>query len=342
MSKLRFALFGTGFWSSFQLAGWLQTEEVQCVALYNRTKSKATALARQFGIPEEHVYDDPVVLLEKEQLDFVDICTSVETHYSLAGLVVDRGLPVVCQKPMATTLTECQMMVKHCRDAGVALYINENWRWQYPIRQLKRAIDSRRIGRVFRATIDYRNSFPVFDNQPFLKDLEQFIITDIGSHILDTARFLFGEPVSLYCQTARVHPDIKGEDVATVILTLDDGALVTCLMSYASMREYDRFPETFVQVEGDQGFLELAPDFWIRETTVAGTNSTRHKPPHFSWADTAYDVIHSSIYTTQLNLARAIKGLEPAETTGEDNLRTMSLVFSAYQSAQEGNVIRVT
>ena len=56
------------------------------------------------------------------------------------------------------------------------------------------------------------SGFPVFANQPFLKELEQFILTDLGSHTLDTARFLFGEAESLYCQTRRVHPDIKGED----------------------------------------------------------------------------------------------------------------------------------
>ncbi|MBK8027216.1 MAG: Gfo/Idh/MocA family oxidoreductase [Chloroflexi bacterium] len=341
MSKLRFALLGTGFWATYQLAGWLQTEEVECVALYNRTQSKALRLAQQFGIPETSVYDDPAALLDREQIDFVDICTAVETHYPLTKLAADRSLPVVCQKPMATTLEECQALVQTCQDAGVPLYINENWRWQYPIRQLKKALDAGRIGKVFRATIDYRTNFPVFDNQPFLKELEQFIVTDIGSHILDAARFLFGEPESLYCQTYRVHPDIKGEDVATVMLTLAGGATVICQMSYASRREHDRFPETYVQVEGERGFLELAPDFWIRETTAEGTLSARHKPPHYPWADSAYDVVHSSIYAAQLNLARALKGLEPGETTGADNLKTMNLVFKSYDSARTGAVVRL-
>ena len=49
---------------------------------------------------------------------------------------------------------------------------------------------------MFRARVTYSNSFPVFDNQPFLKELEQFILTDIGTHILDTARMLFGEATS--------------------------------------------------------------------------------------------------------------------------------------------------
>lgn len=338
-SKLRFAMLGTGFWSYYQLAGWLQTGDVECVALYNRTKSKALKLAEQFGIPASAVYDDPAALLDHETLDFVDICTNVETHFPLTQLGAAHSLPIVCQKPMATTLAECEALVQSCKTAGVPLYINENWRWQHPIRQLKKALDTGRIGKVFRASIDYRNSFPVFDNQPFLKEIEQFILTDIGSHILDTARFLFGEATTLYCQSYRVHADIKGEDVATVVLTMENGATVICLMSYASRREHDRFPETYVQIEGEQGFLELAPDFWLRETTADGTYATRHKPPHFPWADPAYDQVHSSIYTAQLNIARALKGLEACETSGDDNLKTMQLVFQSYQSTASGQVI---
>lgn len=341
MSKLKFAMFGTGFWSYFQLAGWNETGEVECVALYNRTRSKAEKLAAQFGIPLEKVYDNPEALLDAERgnLDFVDICTAVELHYPHTRMAAERGLPVVCQKPMATTLEEAEALVNVCKQNNVPLYINENWRWQYPIRQFKKALNSGRIGKIFRAHVDYRNSFPVFDNQPFLKELEQFILTDIGSHILDTARFLFGDATSLYATTYRVHPDIKGEDVATVMMTMGEGATVVCDMSYASKREHDRFPETYIQVEGDRGFLELGPDFWIRETTDEGTLATRHKPPRYPWADPAYDLAHASIVPEQWNIARALKGLEPGETTGDDNLKTVRLVFGSYESARTGQVL---
>jgi D-apiose dehydrogenase len=276
MTKRRFALLGTGFWSTFQLNGWLETGEVECVALYNRTRERALKVAAQFGIPETSVYDDPAELFAREQLDFVDICTAVETHYSLTALAAKHQLPVVCQKPMATTLEECYALVEACKSTGVPLFINENWRWQTPIRQLKSVLDSGRIGRVFRAHIDFRNSFPVFDNQPFLKELDQFILTDIGSHILDVARFLFGEAETVYCQTQRIHQDIRGEDVATVMLGMSSGATVVCDMSYATPREHDRFPETYIEVEGDAGFLELGPDYWIRETRDGVTTAAWH------------------------------------------------------------------
>jgi predicted dehydrogenase len=332
-------MFGTGFWSTFQLAGWNETGEVECVALYNRTRSKAEKLAAQFGIPQSAVYDDPVKLLDSEKLDFVDICTAVEQHYPHTQMAAERGLPVVCQKPMATTLAEAEALVAICSKHNVPLYINENWRWQHQIRAFKHALDTGRIGKVFRAHLDFRCSFPVFDNQPFLKTLDQFILTDVGSHILDVARFLFGEASSLYATTRRIHMDIQGEDVATVMMRMGDDVTVVCDLSYASRREHDRFPETYIQVEGDRGFLELAPDFWVRETTDAGTIASRHVPPRYSWADPAYDAVHASIVPEQANIARALKGLEHGETSGEDNLKTVRLVFGAYESASSGRVL---
>jgi predicted dehydrogenase len=207
MDKLRFAIFGTGFWARFQLAGWRELDGAECVAFYNRTRQRAEVLAREFGVSA--VYDNPEALLDHEKLDFIDIITDVGTHASLTHLAAERGLNVVCQKPMATSLEEAQTMVDVCQQAGVQLLINENWRWQFPIRQFKRILSEWRIGRVFRARLHYCNSFPVFDNQPFLKELDQFILTDIGSHILDSARYLFGEASSLYCHTARVRPRLQ-------------------------------------------------------------------------------------------------------------------------------------
>lgn len=339
MKTLRFALFGTGFWSRFQLAAWREHPAVECVALYNRTRSKAEKLAKEFGVPA--VYDDPEELLRQEQLDFVDIVTDVDTHARFVRLAAAHKLPVICQKPLAPTLAEAESMMTACKEAEIPLLVHENWRWQTPIRALARQLHSGAAGSPFRARIDMISGFPVFDNQPFLKDLEQFILTDLGTHILDVARFLFGEADSLYCQASRVHADIKGEDVATVTLRMNGGqTIVTCNLAYAGTPlERECFPQTQVFVECDQGSLELAPDHWVRLTTRDGTQSQRHAPHAYEWADPAYALVHASIADCHGNLLRALRGEGPGETNGEDNLRTLQLVFDAYRSAALNQVI---
>ena len=344
MPPLRFAIFGTGFWARFQLAAWQELAGAECVALYNRTPAKATALAGEFGVPA--VYGDPEELLDREQLDFVDIITDVDTHSKFVHMAAERGLAVICQKPMAPTLVAATRMVERCRDAGVPYFVHENWRWQTPIRAFAVLLNDGGIGTPFRARIHYVSSFPVFANQPFLAELDQFILTDIGSHILDVARFLFGDAETLYCRTHHVFRDLKqqpvrGEDVATVMLGTDRGMTVTCEMSYASRTEIERFPQTYIYVEGSEGFLELGPDYWLRLTTAEGTFSQRVPPPMYPWADPAYALIHSSIVPCNADILAALRGEHAAETTGADNLKTMQLVFGAYASAASGEVVRL-
>jgi D-apiose dehydrogenase len=233
-------------------------------------------------------------------------------------------------------------MVEVCRRAGVRFFVHENWRWQTPIMALRKALVEGTIGFPFRARIEMISGFPVFENQPALKELEQFILTDLGSHLLDVARVLFGEAESLFCHTQRMRPDIRGEDSATVLMQMGEGASVICAMAYAgNFLERERFPETFFFVEGTRGSIELGPDYWLRITTSEGTLARRHPPPHYAWADPAYDVVHASIVPCNRDLLNGLQGMAGGQTNAEDNLRTVELVFASYESALRKEVIRL-
>ena len=218
MKPLRFAVMGTGFWSHYQVSAWMELQGIQLVAVYNRTREKAEAIAKKFNV--DAVYTDADQLLSNEKLDFVDIITNVDTHLQFTKSAAERGINVICQKPMAPSLPHAQDMMNACKQHNVKFFIHENFRFQSPIRKLKEVMNSGIIGRPFKARVSFCSAFPVFDNQPFLAELEHFILTDIGSHVLDICRFLFGEAISLCCFTQRVNKKIRGEDVATVLLEM--------------------------------------------------------------------------------------------------------------------------
>ena len=83
MGEMRFAIIGTGYWARYQLAAWRELKEARCVALYNRTRAKAEALAAEFGVGA--VYDDAEALIRREKPDFLDIITDVGTHRRLSS-----------------------------------------------------------------------------------------------------------------------------------------------------------------------------------------------------------------------------------------------------------------
>lgn len=338
MSDLRFAVMGTGFWSNYQIPAWFEVGGVELVAVYNRTVSKAEKVAEKFGVPR--VYGDPEELLQKEKLDFVDIITEVPAHAPLVYLAARYQVPVICQKPMAPDYRTAQQMVAVCQDAGIPFFVHENFRWQTPLRALKEVLDERPIGQPVRARIQFVHGMEdfVWDNQPMLKTLKRFALMDLGSHILDLARFYFGEPQSLYCTHFQIRDDIAGEDAASVMLKIGD-MLCSCEISYSTKTEWGYFPETFVYIEGKRGTIELGHNFWIRVTTDSGTHARRFPPPRYAWCDPDYNVAHASMVPIHQDFLKAFQTGQPAETSGEDNLKTIRLVEAAYESAGRNQVI---
>ncbi len=341
MPPLRFALFGTGFWSRFQLAAWQEVGGVECVALANRTADKAVRVADDLGL-RAHIYTDPEALLANEQLDFVDVVSSVETHGPLVHLAAAHGLPVICQKPLADDWRQVQNMVRECERRALPFFVHENWRWQAPIRKVKQLLLRPEAGPVYRGRLRMVSSFPIFENQPSLKTLERFLVMDMGSHILDVVRFLFGEPASIYCTLARVRPDIQGEDVATIILRTATNATIVCELGYAGTPlEHDHFPQTVAFIECRDASIELGPHYCVRLTTKRGTETLRAAPARYEWSDHAYEVVHASIVDCHRDLLAGLRGQHEPETSAADNLKTMRLVFSAYDSAQTNRVIEL-
>ena len=338
MKRKRFALIGTGFWSTYQLSGWSEIDGVECVALCNRTASKAENLGKQFGI--ERIYTNPGEMLDSEELDFVDVAADISVHERISILALERGIPVICQKPFAPDLAAARRMIDASRINGTALLINENWRWQRQIRAFKDAIVTTMGDSLWRARMTFNSSFPVFDNQPFLKELDEFILMDVGTHLLDACRFLFGEISSLMCRTHKIQPGIAGEDAATLLMTTKSGATVSVEISYASRWSGECFPQTLCIAEGRDCAVELDSDFRIRVTTPAGTTETRHPPTEYPWMNPEYGIVHSSIVDCQRNLLSGIENASLAETNAEDNLKTLQAVRAAYESARQGGLVR--
>lgn len=338
MKPLKFAVLGCGFWATYQIPAWLELDGVELVALADPLPGKAAALGQRFGVTA--CYDRVDALLDRHahELDFVDIITEVDAHAELVQQVAARGLNVICQKPMARSLAEAEQMMDATRH--VKFYIHENFRWQAPMRRLKVILGSGAIGRPFKARVSFCTGFPdLYVNQPLLKQIENLIIADNGSHQLDLVRFFFGEATSLYCLTQRVAPDLRGEDVANLLIRTEQGVDCFVELSFNSIYERDYFPQTLILVEGETGSVHLMGNYEIRTTSRAGTVSEKVEPKRYDWLNPDYAVVHSSIVDCNGDILNDLRGTAPAETTAADNFKTVQLVFAAYESARSGQVV---
>ncbi|MBN2807415.1 MAG: Gfo/Idh/MocA family oxidoreductase [Prolixibacteraceae bacterium] len=337
---LKFAILGCGFWSQFQLGGWQEMEGVECVALFNRTKSKADALAKRFHVPA--TYDDAEELFKNEDIDFVDIITDVDTHAQYVALAAQYGKDVICQKPMAPSFKVAKEMMKVTREAGVKFYVHENYRWQPQIRRVKEIIDSGVIGTPFRCNSLWNTAFPLFETQPFLASLEQFALTDQGSHQFDVLRYLFGEAETMYTQIQTVNPTIKGEDVATSLIRMKNGMVCVQQISFSSPLEKEIFPQLLLVVEGDKGSIRLDADYHFAITVGGQTSYETMIMQKYPWQTERLEPEPPSIVACNNDILQDMLGHSKAETTGADNFGSVKMVWAAYESARLNAVIKLS
>lgn len=333
--KLRVAVFGTGYWAQFQIAGW-QTVGVDVVALWNRTRERAQRTAERFGIAQ--VFDTPEQVFEGAQFDIADIIADVDAHEPLVALAARYHKDVICQKPMAFTLEACHRMVETCRQAGVWYAVHENFRYQPQFAPVKAALDGGELGKPLHAHIQLRSpDRTILVKQPALAVMDHMALRDMGPHIFDVARYLFGEFRSVYSRPVVSYGDIGIQDTALSLLETSAGMPVLCTLAH-------RFHyKVFVQCE--RGALTLDGDNVLRMEQDDGTRvvDTRTWPvldyiPADDWA------IHGGhVFTAIPRCLQALRDCylqgQPAETSGEDNLRTMALVFAAIRSQDEGVVV---
>lgn len=335
---LRGGLIGCGYFADNHLNAWNDVDGASIVAVCDLDVEKATAAAVKFGI--EAVHTDAAQMLNEMNLDYVDIVTTVGSHKLLVEMAALAGVHVICQKPFALSLADGQTMVKACEDAGVRLMVHENFRWQTPMRAVKaHAAD---IGDLFFGQVQFRSGFDVYANQPYLATDERFIIYDLGIHLLDLSRFFLGDVESLTCLTQRVNPNINGEDVATILMKMTSGATCIVDVSYFSKLERERFPQTFVYLEGTNGSVQIEHDYHL--TQVVGDQITKmHVPPiPRDWTSLPGLAIQDSVVAIHEHWVRVLNGEETLETSGADNLKTLELVFGAYESAEGGTPYRLS
>ena len=327
MENLKFAVIGTGFWSTLQIPAWLDVGGVELSALYNRTVEKAEKAALKYGYPK--VYNDPEEMLAKEKLDFVDIITEVPAHEKFVLMAAKYKIPVICQKPMSFSFDSCLKMYNECKRAKIPFFIHENYRWMKPFRNLKKILSEDLIGDVLFAEISLENGGELtFKNQPFLGSLPHFVFNDMGPHIFDLLRFLFGEPESIYASGLKAYDYIAGENIMHAVLKYKS------MLCTANVKQ---FIDRFAYIEGKKGSILLNLDNSIDIKSEKETCKRKFNKLDFPvWAEhvrgyiSPYEV-HNIIDCNRSFYEALVNGIKP-ETDASDNIRSMNIVFKAIES----------
>ncbi len=224
MDAPRIAVAGAGYFVQFQLEGWRDLD-APVVAIANRSVANAEPLAARFGIPK--CYGDVGAMLDAERPALVDLCLPPSAQRAAVTAAVDRGVPVICQKPFGDGWDDAVAMTSHAEAARVPLVIHENFRFAPWFREWKRLIDAGFFGRLHGIAFrlrpgDGQGPRAYLDRQPAFPQMRRFLVRETAVHFIDTFRYLMGEVRAVSARLRRLNPAIAGEDAGIVVFEFDD------------------------------------------------------------------------------------------------------------------------
>ncbi|MCM3626132.1 Gfo/Idh/MocA family oxidoreductase [Paenibacillus glycanilyticus] len=339
MKVWKIGLVGAGWWSEKHLKAWRSIPGAEVVALCDLDEARLKAKAEEFGVSKNQLYRSMSEMLEKADIDIVDIVTVPDTHLELVRAAATSGKHILCQKPFATSMREAEEMVQIAKEAGVRLMVTENWRWLQPFQLIKKAIEAGTLGTLHSARYIHTDYYtPRMEPgtilpQPFFRGMPKLLFFEMGPHWFDTWRFLFGTPKRLYAETLRVSPHIAGEDSGIVTMGYDHfyGYLDA---SWATRQKLDRPLGTEVGpvhleqlvIDGSEATLKM---YTSGQISMVGKDGSRE---HILAESTELDHEESHI-RLQSHFVECLRSGAVFQTEGSDNLITLSMVFGVYESA---------
>lgn len=223
-SKLRVAMAGAGFASGLHLAGWKRVANAEVVAICDPSEEKAAARANEFGIGA--VFQDAATMLTDVKPDAIDIAASMHAHVPLCLLAADKGVHILCQKPLAPSYAEARELARAIH-GRVRLMVHENWRFRPQYRHVKSWLDAGALGTPVSCVMqahgsgllrNERGEWPQLERQPFFAQLERLLIGEVLVHHLDVLRWLLGPLRVVTTRTGQLCPAVRGEDHAVILL----------------------------------------------------------------------------------------------------------------------------
>jgi predicted dehydrogenase len=277
---VRIGLIGTSWWADMMFLPSLKSySQADLVAICGRNQARAQELAAKYQVAQ--VFADYRQMIAHAGLDAVIIATPDDLHSEMTMAALDAGLHVLCDKPMALNAQQAREMAKKAQAVRVNHMVYYTYRWFPAIRFLQDLVDQGYIGRVYNCEFDFLLDMGRSPDYQWRYDGKRSngTLADLGSHMIDTARFLVGDIVSVSAslgvfvkRTGSMGETLEpANDSALLLVEFANGAHgviqtseVVCLA--------DRGPRLEIKLYGEAGSLEL--DFpWGERPTLRGTRS---------------------------------------------------------------------
>ncbi|WP_128545462.1 Gfo/Idh/MocA family protein [Larkinella soli] len=331
--KLGIALVGLGSYSKNQLApGLQQTQYVRLAGIVTGTPSKAEEWMKKYDIPKQNVYNyqnfDQIA--DNKDIDLVYVALPNSMHAEYVIRAAKAGKHVICEKPMAITVKECQSMIDACKKANRQLAIGYRLHYEPYTNEMIRLAREKVFGNI--KFLEASDGFKAGDpNQWRLKKAMAGggPLMDVGIYAIQGVRLLTGEePVSVTAQFGPKTDPQKFRDVEETLywqFQFPSGITSTSTTSYAAGVER-------LYASAENGWFELRPAFGYGPLKGMTSKGPIEKP-----------IVHHQANHMDAICKDLIDGKQlPKHITGEEGMQDVKIMQAIYQAAENGRKVTIS
>lgn len=323
--KMGVALVGLGYYSTQVLAPALQeTKNVRLAGIVTGTPEKEQIWRDKYGIPAGNIYNykNFDAIADNPDIDIIYVVLPNALHAEYVIRAARAGKPVICEKPMALSVSECASMIEACRQNNVALSIGYRMQFEPHTQEVIRYAKEKTFG-----SVTYVEASAGFFNRSdkshwkLQRALGGGVVMDMGVYSIQAARYsVGGEPMSVQAQAFVTRPELYDdvEEVVTFQLEFSGGVIANCMTSFAHNIN-------LLHVVAEKGWYQLNP-----MSSYSGIKMTSSRGP------VAFENVNQQ--AAQMDeVAWCIANKLPMRTPGEEGLRDLKVVEALYRSLRTGS-----
>jgi predicted dehydrogenase len=335
------AIVGLGHLALDQiLPAFAQSKLCKPVALVSGDAGKASRVGAQYGIEAKSIYDYKTYDRLKDdaavQVVYVVLPNSMHAEYTVRA--AQAGKHVLCEKPMATSVADCEHMIAACKAANKQLMIAYRMQYEPYNREVIRLARAGEIGKIKALSATNGQN----QGDPKQWRLKRALagggaLPDLGIYCLNAARYLSGEePTEVQAMQYSTPNDprfAEVEEEVSFTLRFPSGFLASCVTSYG-VHDSKRF-----RLLGETGWVELDPAFpYVGQSMRLG-----RKRPGTSIEDVDQPRLDAkNQFALELDhMAGCVQNNQRPHTPGEEGMQDMRVIAAIYEAAQSGNTVKL-
>lgn len=326
--KLRVAVVGAGGWGFQHARVFSERPDTELTAIFGRTPERTARRAEQFGV---NWYTDVEEMIRTEKPDFVSVCLPAQRTYETTMKVIESGVPLLVEKPLAYRLDEAEQLIEAAQKRNLFFAIDFEQRYSIPCLKAKEAIDNGQLGKLIFAHWRFGHGW----GSP-LMDHPHTNLIEAQCHGINMMEHLCGPIKSVMAEMT----DNGGrESFSTFVLSLRfaNGA-VGSFLATMDANEHNRFSQ-LIEIGGVDGRILIEDN--VQRYTFQRTDSDVAETWSAGFFDDAARSFSKSVDRHVDDMLRAFRAGEAPPVPATEGLRALKIAYAAIRSFETGQRVNI-